>query len=70
MFLLLCSSEVKRSEGYLEKRADGIHRCWGPQRPVYVDVYDFPLDSRTESGEQPIERLVDLMRARESTKFR
>ena len=56
--------EGETLERYLEKRADGIHRCWGPETPVYVDVYDFPPDFLTESGSQPIEHLAKSMRAR------
>lgn len=51
-------------EAYLTARVDGIHRCWGSRRPVYVDVHDLPLDRLTETGAQPIAHLVDLMRMR------
>ncbi len=50
--------EGKTLEGYLAERADGIRRCWEYGRPVYVDVHDFPLDRRTETGAQPIAHLV------------
>jgi hypothetical protein len=56
----------KKLESYLASRADRIHRCWETGRSIYVDVHDFPLDLRTESGAQPITHLVDLMRMRGS----
>jgi len=55
---------AKTVESYLTSRADGIHRCWETDRPIYVDVHNFPLDLRTESGAQPITYLVDLLRMR------
>lgn len=32
----------KTIESYLRERAKGIRECWEPERPVYVDVHDFP----------------------------
>jgi hypothetical protein len=57
--------EGKTFEAYLAARVDGIHGCWGSERPVYVDVHDLPLDLRTDSGAQPIAHLLDLMRKRD-----
>jgi len=52
-------------ESYLGKRAMGIHECWEPDRPVYVDVHDLPLE-RTSTGTYPIAIIVDSLRSRGS----
>ena len=52
----------KTLETYLTERAKGIHQCWGPLRPVYVDVHDLPPELRTSSGVQPITYLLDMLR--------
>ena len=54
----------QKLETYLVGRVDGMYRCWEADRPLYVDVYNFPLDMRTESGARPIAYLLNLMRSR------
>ncbi len=56
--------EGKTLEGYLDSRAEGICRGWGADRPVYIDVYNFPLDVRTEGGVQPITYLAEQLHRR------
>src|SRR5882724_3975491 len=56
----------KSVDEYLTERASGISQSWNPERPVYVDVHDLPLDWRTSSGMQPISFVVDVLRARGS----
>jgi hypothetical protein len=56
----------KTVDEYLIERAVGIHQCWNPERPVYIDVHDLPLEWRTSSGMQPISFVVDVLRARGS----
>lgn len=56
----------KTIESYLGERARGIHECCEPDRPVYVDVHDLPLDMRTSNGLQPIAFIVDSLRSRSS----
>lgn len=51
-------------EDYVTECANGIHASWGRGRQVYVDVHDFPLDLRTQTGTQPIAYLFDLLRDR------
>jgi hypothetical protein len=54
LFDVPAPKQGKTLEGYLASRADGIHRCWETGRSIYVDVHDFPLNLRTESGAQPL----------------
>lgn len=56
----------KTIDEYLVERAQGINQSWNPERPVYIDVHDLPLDWRTSSGMQPISFVVDALRARGS----
>lgn len=56
----------KSLDTYLNDRAKGIQNCWEPDRPVYVDVHDLPLDWKTTSGAQPIAYVVDYLRSRGS----
>ena len=57
------ATQLEDLEAYLVKRADGIKRCWVPDRPVYVDVHDFPLEIRVR-GVWPIIHLVDGLMSR------
>jgi len=52
----------KTIESYLRERAKGIHECWEPERPVYIDVHDLPLE-RTSTGAYPIAVIVDSLRS-------
>lgn len=54
--------EGKTLDDYLNKRVDGIHKCWERERPVYIDVHDINPDLRTSDGRQPITYLIDTLR--------
>lgn len=54
--------DAKALDASLAKRADGIHRCWDAERPVYVDVHDLSPDLRTSQGHQPITYLLEQLR--------
>ncbi len=55
----------KTIDEYLSERAKGIHECWEPERPIYVDVHDLPLE-HTSSGAYPIAIMVDSLLSRGS----
>lgn len=38
-------TQAKNPKAYLEKKIHGIVGCWAPDRPVYIDAHDFPLDT-------------------------
>ncbi len=56
----------KTLDAYLVERAQGIHGCWGRDRPVYVDVHDLDPTLRTTAGAQPIAFVLDQLRQRGS----
>lgn len=56
----------KTLDTYLSKRAQGIHECWGPHSPVYVDVHDLDPALRTGDGTEPIAFVLNQLRSRGS----
>lgn len=55
--------QIAKLEAHLMERAEGIARCWVPDRPVCVDVHDFPLELRVHEL-WPIVLIVEALRAR------
>lgn len=56
----------KTIDSYLIERAEGIHGCWGREKPAYVDVHDLDPTLRTTTGVQPIAFLLDQLKQKGS----
>src|SRR5258705_448100 len=50
-------------ERHLTERAEGIRRCWVPDRPFYIDAHDLPLELKV-TGIWPVEHLFEGLRRR------
>ncbi|MBN1959315.1 MAG: beta family protein [Deltaproteobacteria bacterium] len=52
-------------DGHLDKIAENIRDSWGMGRPIFYDVKDLPLDTRTSTGEHPLVYLGERLIANE-----
>ena len=54
--------QAANTKGYLEKKVHGIKLCWVPDRPVYVDAHNFPVDMFVD-GRRPVALVCEGLRA-------
>ena len=54
--------EGESLEEHLFRVATGAHGAWSNSSPMYVDVHDFPLETRVATGVLPITFLFDILK--------